>query len=112
MCIRDRRYSVFPWSTDVSRSWGGFEPQIRIMLNSGLSGLGYMASDIGGFAVGEEPYIPELYLRWVQLGLFSPVLRTHAQQYAEPYHYPQYEAELLAIVKERYRYLPYNYTLA
>ncbi len=107
-----QRYSVFPWSTDVSRSWGGFEPQIRIMLNSGLSGLGYMASDIGGFAVGEEPYIPELYLRWVQLGLFSPVLRTHAQQYAEPYHYPQYEAELLAIVKERYRYLPYNYTLA
>lgn len=107
-----QRHSVFPWSTDVSRSWGGLEPQVRIMLNSGLSGLGYMASDIGGFAVGDEPYIPELYLRWVQLGLFSPVLRTHAQQYAEPYHYPQYAAELLAIVKERYRYLPYNYTLA
>ena len=45
-----QRHSVFPWSTDVSRSWGGLEPQIRIMLNSGLSGLGYMSSDLGGFA--------------------------------------------------------------
>ena len=108
-----QRHSVFPWSTDVSRSWGGLEPQVRIMLNSGLSGLGYMSSDLGGFAVDEKnPYLPELYVRWVQSGLFSPVFRTHAQQYAEPYKYPQYEDILKAIVRERYRWLPYNYTLA
>ncbi len=108
-----QRHSVFPWSTDVSRSWGGLEPQVRIMLNSGLSGLGYMSSDLGGFAVDEaSPYMPELYVRWVELGLFSPVFRTHAQQYAEPYLYPQHEDILLNIVKERYRWLPYNYTLA
>ena len=108
-----QRHSVFPWSTDVSRSWGGLEPQVRIMLNSGLSGLGYMSSDLGGFAVDEaSPYMPELYVRWVELGLFSPVFRTHAQQYAEPYLYPQYEDILLNLVKERYRWLPYNYTLA
>ena len=46
-----QRYSVFPWTTDVSRSWGGLQPQVNLMLNSGLSGLGYMGSDIGGFAV-------------------------------------------------------------
>lgn len=107
-----QRFSVFPWSTDVSRSWGGLEPQIRIMLNSGLSGLGYMASDLGGFAVGDEAYMPELYLRWLQLGLFSPVFRTHGTKFAEPYHYPMYEKELLQLVKDRYRWLPYNYTLA
>ncbi|MCM1066734.1 MAG: DUF5110 domain-containing protein [Muribaculaceae bacterium] len=108
-----QRHSVFPWSTDVSRSWGGLEPQVRIMLNSGLSGLGYMSSDLGGFAVDpEQPYLPELYVRWVQSGLFSPVFRTHAQQYAEPYNYPQYEDILRGIVRERYRWLPYNYTLA
>jgi len=108
-----QRYGVFPWSTDVSRSWGGLEPQVRIMLNSGLSGLGYMGHDVGGFAVepGRE-YQPELYVRWLQLGLFSPMLRTHAQQYAEPYHYPQYADIILPLVKERYRWLPYNYTLA
>ena len=107
-----QRHSVFPWSTDVSRSWGGLEPQVRIMLNSGLSGLGYMGHDIGGFAVGEQPYMPELYVRWLQTGLFSPVFRTHAQQFAEPYLYPQYASIIEPLVKERYRWLPYNYTLA
>ena len=107
-----QRFSVFPWSTDVSRSWGGLEPQVRIMLNSGLSGLGYMGHDVGGFAVGEEPYQPELYVRWLQTGLFSPILRTHAQQFAEPYKYPQYEAIIEKLIKDRYRWLPYNYTLA
>ena len=108
-----QRYSVFPWSTDVSRSWGGLEPQVRIMLNSGLSGLGYMGHDVGGFAVEQgKEYMPELYVRWLQLGLFSPVLRTHAQQFAEPYLYPQYADIIEPLIKARYRWLPYNYTLA
>ena len=108
-----QRYSVFPWSTDVSRSWGGLRPQIRIMLNSGLSGLGYMSHDVGGFAVNPElPTDPELYVRWMQLGVFSPILRTHAQQFAEPYHYPEYGPLLRELIKTRYRWLPYNYTLA
>ncbi len=108
-----QRYNVFPWSTDVSRSWGGLEPQIRIMLNSGLSGLGYMSHDVGGFAIDESaPYDPELYVRWLQLGLFSPMLRTHAQQTAEPFHYPDHQDIIKPIIVERYRWLPYNYTLA
>ncbi len=108
-----QRYSVFPWSTDVSRSWGGLEPQVRIMIGAGLSGLGYMGHDVGGFAVDpENAYIPELYVRWLQLGLFSPVLRTHAQQFAEPYKYPEQANIIKKIIKERYRWLPYNYTLA
>lgn len=108
-----QRYSVFPWSTDVSRSWEGMQPQVTIMLNSGLSGLGYMGHDVGGFAVDKDhPEDPELYVRWLQLGLFSPMLRTHAQYNAEPYHYEQYADIILPLIKERYRWLPYNYTLA
>lgn len=108
-----QRYAVFPWTTDVSRSWGGFEPQIKLMLNSGLSGLGYMSSDIGGFAVDpDKPYLPELYLRWLQMGTFTPVLRTHAQYKPEPYHYPQYHKILKRFIEMRYEWLPYNYTLA
>lgn len=100
-------------STDVSRSWAGLQPQIKIMLNSGLSGLAYMSHDVGGFAIDKEnPIDPELYVRWLQLGTFSPILRTHAQEFAEPYHYPEYADELLDLVKTRYRWLPYNYTLA
>lgn len=108
-----QRYSVFPWTTDVSRSWGGFEPQIALMLNSGLSGLGYMGSDVGGFAVDPaDPYQPELYVRWVQMGAFTPMLRTHAQLKPEPYHYPQYDSIIKDFIKQRYQWLPYNYTLA
>lgn len=108
-----QRYSVYPWSTDVSRSWGGFAPQVVIMLNSGLSGMGYMSHDVGGFAIDEKrPVDPELYVRWLQLGTFSPILRTHAQQVAEPYRYTEHQDIILPLIRERYQWLPYNYTLA
>lgn len=108
-----QRYNVFPWSTDVSRSWGGLQPQVNIMLNSGLSGLGYMSSDLGGFAVDPaNPLDEELYLRWVAMGVFTPTFRTHAQLKPEPYHYPAHQKETLRFVKQRYEWLPYNYTLA
>ena len=108
-----QRYSVFPWSTDVSRSWGGMQPQVNIMLNTGLSGLGYMSHDVGGFAVDPANNRDgELYIRWLQLGLFSPVLRTHSTYQAEPYHYKEFGDLTLRLIKERYTWLPYNYTLA
>lgn len=108
-----QRYNVFPWSTDVSRSWGGLQPQVTIMLNSGLSGLGYMSHDVGGFAVDpNNPVDPELYVRWLQLGTFSPILRTHSTRVAEPYKYPEQQHIILPLIKERYAWLPYNYTLA
>ena len=108
-----QRYSVFPWSTDVSRSWGGMQPQVTIMLNSGMSGLGYMSHDVGGFAVDPaNPRDGELYIRWLQLGLFSPVLRTHSTVEAEPYHYTEFGDLTLLLIKERYKWLPYNYSLA
>ena len=108
-----QRYSVFPWSGDVGRSWEGLQAQIPIMLNSGLSGLGYMSSDIGGFAVDEKnPTNPELYVRWLQMGVFTPVLRTHAQAKPEPYHYSGQQNILKKFINMRYEWLPYNYTLA
>lgn len=108
-----QRYSVFPWSTDVSRSWGGFQPQVTIMLNAGLSGLGYMSHDVGGFALDpNKKRDGELYIRWLQLGLFSPMLRTHSQDIAEPYNYKEYGDLTQRIIRQRYNWLPYNYNLA
>lgn len=108
-----QRYSVFPWSTDVARSWEGLQPQVNIMLNSGLSGLGYMSSDLGGFAVDpKHPLNPELYVRWLQMGAFTPTFRTHAQLKPEPYNYPAQEDIARKFIKMRYEWLPYNYTLA
>ena len=110
-----QRFSVFPWSTDVSRSWGGLQAQVPIMINSALSGMGYMSHDVGGFAVDPaNPTNEELYARWLQLGLFTPVFRTHSTVKAEPYHYttPGYQEAFKKIIKARYEWLPYNYSLA
>lgn len=110
-----QRFSVFPWSTDVGRSWAGLQAQVPIMINSALSGFGYMSHDVGGFAVDpENPVNEELYARWLQLGLFTPVFRTHSTVKAEPYHYtaPGYQEAFKRIIKARYEWLPYNYTLA
>lgn len=108
-----QRYGVVPWTTDVSRSWGGFGPQVNLMLSSGMSGLGYMSSDIGGFAVDPaHPVDPELYVRWLEMGAFTPTLRTHAQLKPEPYHYPEMEKISKRYINMRYQWLPYNYTLA
>lgn len=110
-----QRFSVFPWSTDVSRSWAGLQAQVPIMLNSALSGFGYMSHDVGGFAVDpENPVNEELYARWLQMGLFTPVFRTHSTVKAEPYHYtaPGYQEAFKKIIKARYEWLPYNYSLA
>jgi alpha-glucosidase (family GH31 glycosyl hydrolase) len=44
-------------------------------LNLGLSGLPFVTHDIAGFSGG--PSTKELYLRWTELGAFTPIMRTH-----------------------------------
>ena len=47
-------------------------------MQMGLQGMAYMHSDLGGFAGANND--PELYVRWLQYGVFQPVFRPHAQQ--------------------------------
>lgn len=107
-----QRYSVFPWSGDIRRSWGGLQAQIPALVSSGMSGVGYMGSDVGGFSA--DGVMPDLYLRWVEFSVFSPMMRTHGTLKPEPYN--EEYADVLPAVRDyvnmRYRYLPYTYTLA
>ncbi len=109
-----QRFGMIPWSGDVSRSWGGLKSQPEIALQMGMQGLGYMHSDLGGFAGGETPN-PKLYTRWLQYGVFQPIFRPHAQEHipAEPIFWDE-ETKALAkkAIELRYSLLPYNYTLA
>ena len=108
-----QRFGMIPWSGDVNRSWGGLKAQPEIALQMGLQGLGYMHSDLGGFAGANLD--DELYVRWLQYGVFQPVYRPHAQEEvpSEPVFRSEPAKKLArkAIV-ERYQLLPYNYTLA
>lgn len=117
-----QRYSIFPWSGDVERSWSGLRAQLPVMLGMSMSGVPYMHSDAGGFAGGEGDN--ELYVRWLQYAAFTPIFRPHgtalydkdphafsfpseAALIAEPYK--EYAKDAITL---RYAMLPYNYTLA
>lgn len=108
-----QRFGMIPWSGDVNRSWGGLQSQTEIALQMGMQGLGYMHSDLGGFA--GDYFDNELYLRWLQYGVFQPIFRPHAQE--EVASEPVYKdivtrAKAKKIIELRYQLLPYNYTLA
>ena len=109
-----QRYGMVPWTGDVSRSWGGLKPQVELSLQMSMFGLAYNHSDLGGFAGGEE-FDKELYIRWLQYGVFQPVYRPHAQEHipAEPVFHDRETRNIVRdYIKLRYRLLPYNYTLA
>ncbi|RZJ25867.1 MAG: DUF5110 domain-containing protein, partial [Flavobacterium sp.] len=108
-----QRFGMIPWSGDVSRSWGGLSGQAEIALEMGMQGLAYMHSDLGGFA--GEYNDNELYLRWLQYGVFQPIFRPHAQELvaSEPVYKDIVTMEKAKkLVELRYQMLPYNYTLA
>lgn len=108
-----QRFGMIPWSGDVSRSWGGLQSQMEIAMQMGMQGMAYMHSDLGGFA--GDYFDNELYLRWLQYGVFNPVFRPHAQEDVASevaYKDVHTKAKAKKAVELRYQLLPYNYTLA
>jgi alpha-glucosidase len=85
-------------------------PQI---VNLGLSGFAMSGADVGGFA-GSPP--ADLLTKWLELAAFQPIDRDHAAKGTRP-HEPWVDGpEQLAIrrryIEERYRLMPYLYTVA
>jgi oligosaccharide 4-alpha-D-glucosyltransferase len=117
-----QRYGIIPWTGDVSRSWDGFRAQIPLLTGMALSGIPYIHSDAGGFALGDKD--PELYTRWYQFSVFTPILRPHgtAVYDVDPgaVSYPSepaliggtWEKILQKYTMLRYEMLPHNYHLA
>jgi alpha-glucosidase (family GH31 glycosyl hydrolase) len=108
-----QRFGIIPWSGDVNRTWGGLRPQMEITLQMGLQGIAYMHSDLGGFGGPNDD--PELYVRWLQYGVFQPVFRPHGQEeVASEAIFKDDKTKQLAkeAIELRYQMLPYNYSLA
>jgi alpha-glucosidase (family GH31 glycosyl hydrolase) len=109
-----QRFGATCWSGDINNDFATLEAQIPLGLNTGLSGVPYWGTDVGGF-FHPVPETGELYARWFQLGAFSPIFRSHGWVWRE--HVPwAHGEEVEAICREyaelRYRLLPYTYTLA
>ncbi len=73
-----QRFGAFLWSGDVFSTWETLKVQVPIAINTGLTGIPYWGTDIGGFVPTKE-FTAELYLRWFQFGAFCPLFRCHGR---------------------------------
>lgn len=75
-----QRFGGFIWSGDVQSRWETLATHIAVAINTGLSGLPYWGTDIGGFVPTAE-YTGELHVRWFQFGAFCPSFRSHGRNW-------------------------------
>jgi alpha-glucosidase len=98
---------------DWPSEWEYFLPVIRAGINVGVSGVGYWSHCMGGF---EHNADPELYMRWVQFGFFSPVCHLFGMDhpgYKEPWNYGKEAlANFIKYDSIRYTMFPYIYSNA
>ncbi len=123
-----QHYGSNMWSGDVNSTWDMLRKQIPAGLNFTLTGNPNFNTDIGGFFCGsyntkgngsapQNPQYQELYVRWMQYGLFCPVFRSHgADAPREIWQFgkkgePVYDA-IEKTIRLRYRLIPYFYSLA
>ena len=72
------RFGAFLWSGDVYSTWETLRTHVPVAINTGLSGIPYWGTDIGGFVPTPE-FTGELYVRWFQFGAFCPLFRAHGR---------------------------------
>ena len=134
-----QRYASFLWSGDVYSTWETLQVQVPIGVNTGLTGIPYWGTDIGGFVPTPE-FTAELYVRWFQFGAFCPLFRCHGRAWklrlpwgwntgetgpveitnyngaaipdASQLHNAQVEPICRKYLELRYRMLPYLYSVA
>ena len=123
-----QHYGSNMWSGDVASSWDMLRKQVPAGLNFTLTGNPNFNTDIGGFFCGryntmgkasapKNPQFQELYVRWMQYGLFCPVFRSHgADAPREIWQFgkkgePVYDA-IEQMIRLRYRLIPYLYSTA
>ncbi len=129
-----QRYGAFLWSGDVQSRWETLRTHVPVAVNTGLSGIPFWGTDIGGF-IPTDDYTGELHVRWFQFGSFCTSFRAHGRRWhlrlpwgwdggdggpaaESPKYNPdpnelknsQVEPILRKYMELRYRMLPYTYT--
>lgn len=101
------------WAGDWGSEWQWFEPVIRAGLNIGMSGVGNWTHCMGGFEQ-YSPHDTELYTRWVQFGMLSPIAMVFGMdhpRYHEPWTYGEEAlANFIKYDSLRYALIPYIYS--
>lgn len=109
-----QRYPV-GFSGDAHIDWKSLHFQPYFTASAANIGFSFWSHDIGGHMAGAEE--PELYVRWMQFGCFSPILRIHStanrMSVREPWrHEEPYRSILGDFMRLRFKLIPYVYTAA
>lgn len=99
------------FSGDTVVCWKSLDFQPYFTALASNAGYTWWSHDIGGHMFGKGDN--ELYLRWLQFGVFSPINRLHSSNKGmskEPWNYPQVENIAEDFLRLRHRLLPYLYT--
>jgi len=124
-----QRMGAIHWSGDASKTFLALKQQIPMLIGSAMSGMPHYSSDIGGFTNawdtisvpwnqykgGPGVTSPELYTRWFEFGVFSPLLRPHSGegQSCEPFAFDKKTLEITSkYLNLRYQLIPYIYSYA
>lgn len=107
------RYPV-GFSGDTVISWASLAFQPECTATAANIGFGWWSHDIGGHFGGRRD--DELFVRWVQLGVFSPIFRLHSNRNPfmrkDPFAYdPSVKKILEEALRLRHRLVPYLHTM-
>ncbi|MFT3979599.1 MAG: glycoside hydrolase family 31 protein [Ferruginibacter sp.] len=113
--LGNHRYPI-GFSGDSRSNWNVLNFEKYFTATAANVGYSYWSHDIGGHVYTKE-FTPELYARWVQFGVFTPVLRTHGTKKPDTerrfWLYPyKYFSVMRDAIQLRYRLVPYIYTAA
>ena len=76
--IGSHRYGAF-FTGDTYSEWEVLATECEFNIRAGMAGMNYISHDIGGFSRSSAPLTdPDLYMRWLEFGVFNPVLRLHS----------------------------------
>jgi hypothetical protein len=112
--LGNHRYPI-GFSGDTYVQWETLAYQPYFTATAANVGYGWWSHDIGGHQLGVED--PELYARWVQFGVFSPIMRLHSTKNAFHERRPWgFDAETLRVTRDalqlRHALIPYLYTMS
>ncbi|MDC7286372.1 alpha-glucosidase [Blautia schinkii] len=97
------------WTGDNKAWWSHILLNLKMLPSLNMCGFLYVGADLGGFA---GDCTKDLLMRWIALGIFTPLMRNHARRNTRRKECYQFEnpGDFRNLLKVRYALIPYLYS--